>query len=60
MAWNMAGAPAATVRCGEADGLPISIQAVAKPWRDLLAVKICAEIEAEFGGFRKPSESQYI
>jgi amidase len=55
MAWNVAGAPAATVRCSEADGLPINVQVVAKPWRDMTALAICQMIEAEFGGWRAPS-----
>jgi amidase len=54
MAWNVAGAPAATVRCSEADGLPINVQVVAKPWRELTALAICQMIEAEFGGWRAP------
>lgn len=54
MAWNVAGAPAATVRCSEADGLPINVQAVSKPWRDLTALAVCQMIEAEFGGWRAP------
>lgn len=55
MAWNVAGAPAATVRCSGAGGLPINVQVVAKPWRDLTALAICQEIEAEFGGWRAPA-----
>jgi amidase len=52
MAWNVGGAPAATVRCSESDGLPINVQVVAKPWRDLTALAVCRMIEAEFGGWR--------
>lgn len=52
MAWNVAGAPAATVRCGELDGLPINIQVVTRPWHDLLAIEICRMIENESGGWR--------
>lgn len=52
MAWNMAGAPAATVRWGEADGLPINVQVVTKPWRDLLALNLCRMIEEESGGWQ--------
>ncbi|MBV8821001.1 MAG: amidase [Acidobacteriaceae bacterium] len=52
MAWNLVGAPAATVRCGEANGLPINVQVVTKPWRDLLALEICGFIEAAFGGWK--------
>ena len=55
MAWNVAGAPAATVRCSEAGGLPINVQVVAKPWRDLTALVLCQMIETEFGGWREPS-----
>jgi amidase len=54
MAWNVAGFPAATVRCAEHNGLPINVQAVTKPWRDLLAIEICGLIEAEFGGWQEP------
>ena len=52
MAWNVAGAPAATVRCGTQGKLPINIQVVTKPWQDLLALKICRAIECEFGGWQ--------
>jgi Asp-tRNA(Asn)/Glu-tRNA(Gln) amidotransferase A subunit family amidase len=54
MAWNVAGAPAATVRCATHEGLPINIQIVTKPWRDLLALQLCRTIEDQFGGWRKP------
>lgn len=54
MAWNLAGAPAATVRCAEAGGLPVNVQVAAAPWRDLLAIDICHDIEQQFGGW-KPS-----
>lgn len=54
MAWNLAGYPAATVRCAEAGGLPINVQVVAKPWRELAALSVCNLIEEQFGGW-KPS-----
>jgi amidase len=54
MAWNVAGAPAATVRCATHEGLPINVQVVTKPWRDLLALQLCHKIEDQFGGWRKP------
>ncbi|MGI8962231.1 MAG: amidase [Bryobacteraceae bacterium] len=54
MAWNVAGAPAATVRCAECDGLPINVQIVTKPWHDLLALEICQLIEKQFGGWQSP------
>lgn len=52
MAWNVAGAPAATVRCGEHNGLPVNVQVVAKQWRDKTALAICAAIESQFGGWK--------
>jgi amidase len=54
MAWNVAGTPAATVRCAESEGLPINIQIVTKPWHDLLALELCHLIEQQFGGWRPP------
>jgi amidase len=54
MAWNVAGAPAATVRCADYKGLPINAQIVTKPWRDLLALQLCRTIEDQFGGWKKP------
>ena len=56
MAWNVAGFPAATVRCGEAEGLPINVQVVAKPWHDLRALTVCREIEDRLGGWKAPKE----
>lgn len=54
MAWNLAGAPAATVRCSESDGLPINVQVVAKPWRDMTALAVASLIEVELGGWKPP------
>jgi amidase len=54
MAWNVAGAPAATVRCAEHAGLPVNVQVVTKPWRDLLALELCHKIEVQFGGWKQP------
>jgi amidase len=54
MAWNVAGVPAATVRCAEFKGLPINVQIVTKPWRDVLALDICRLIERRFGGWKAP------
>ncbi len=55
MAWSVAEVPAATVRCAEEDGLPINVQVVAAPWKDLTALAVCRAIEEEFGGWRAPS-----
>jgi amidase len=54
MAWNVAGFPAATVRCSEKDGLPINVQVVAKPWREMAALQVCKRLEEEFGGWKSP------
>jgi len=55
MAYNLAGLPAAVVRCGEsADGLPIAVQLVARPWREDVALAIAARLEREFGGWKPP------
>ncbi len=59
MAWNLAGAPAAVVRCGEFEGLPISVQVAAKPWRDMLTLEICQLLESELGGWQPASLSRH-
>ncbi|MGH9697213.1 MAG: amidase, partial [Bryobacteraceae bacterium] len=52
MAWSVAGAPAATVRCASHEGLPVNVQVVTKPWDDMLALEICRSIEERFGGWQ--------
>ena len=52
MAWNVAGAPAAVVRCGEFGTLPINVQVIAKPWCDMLTLEICRLLEGELGGWQ--------
>ncbi|HEY6989025.1 MAG TPA: amidase [Bryobacteraceae bacterium] len=52
MAWSVAGAPAATVRCASHEGLPVNVQIVAKPWNDMLALEIARAIEERFGGWQ--------
>jgi amidase len=54
MAWNMAGTPAATVRCGAIDNLPLNVQVVTRRWRDLLSLEICHLLETQFGGWQPP------
>lgn len=58
MAWNLAAAPAATVRCAEEGGLPLNVQVVAAPWRDLTALAVCQALEREFGGWTAPKLHQ--
>ncbi len=54
MAWSVAGLPAATVRVGEADGLPINVQVVTNTWQDMTALEVCRLLEVEFGGWQMP------
>ena len=54
MAWNVGQVPAATVRCAEHAGLPINVQVVAKPWNDMLTLRLCEAIEQKFGGWQAP------
>jgi amidase len=54
MTWSVAWFPAATVRCGQTDGLPINVQVVARPWRELTALAVCRELEQALGGWTRP------
>ena len=52
---NLTGWPAATVRAGtSAEGLPIGVQLVARPWRDDVALAAARCLERDLGGFRAP------
>jgi amidase len=56
MAYNVAGLPAAVVRCGtSATGLPIAVQVVAAPWREDIALAVALHLEKQFGGWSAPS-----
>ncbi len=53
MAYNVAGWPAAVVRCGEStEGLPIAVQVAAAPWREDVALAVAAYLEQAFGGWQ--------
>ncbi len=53
---SLTGWPAATVRCGtSAEGLPIGVQLVARPWRDDVALAAAATLERDLGGWRPPA-----
>jgi amidase len=53
--YNLLGWPVAVVRCGQsAEGLPIGVQVVARPWREHVAVAAAFRLEAELGGWTKP------
>jgi len=50
-----AGTPSAVVRVGAtATGLPIGVQCVARPWREDVALRAAAHLEAELGGWQPP------
>jgi amidase len=56
MAYNLTGWPGAVVRCGEsAEGLPIGVQIVARPWREDVALAVAGWLEEAFGGWQAPS-----
>jgi amidase len=56
MAYNVAGWPAAVVRCGEsAAGLPIAVQVAAAPWREDVVLAVAAALEQAFGGWKAPA-----
>ena len=57
MAFNVAGWPAAVVRCGESEtGLPIAVQIAAAPWREDIVLAVAAALERAFGGWKPPKE----
>jgi amidase len=57
MAFNVAGWPAAVVRCGESGaGLPIAVQIAAAPWREDIALRVALWLEEAFGGWKPAPE----
>lgn len=53
MVYNLAGLPAAVVRCGtSATGLPIGVQIAAQPWREDVALAVASHLEEAFGGWQ--------
>jgi Asp-tRNA(Asn)/Glu-tRNA(Gln) amidotransferase A subunit family amidase len=53
--FNLLGNPAAVVPVGRsAEGLPIGIQIVGRPWEDELVLAVAALLEKECGGYRVP------
>lgn len=56
MTYNLTGWPSAVVRAGTSlEGLPIGVQVVARPWREDVALAVAQRIEADLGGWRRPS-----
>jgi amidase len=53
---NLTGWPAVVVRAGAtADGLPIGVQLVARPWQEHVALAAALEIERALGGWQPPA-----
>ena len=53
--FNLLGNPGAVVPVGQsAEGLPIGVQIVGRPWEEELLLAVATEVERECGGFRKP------
>ena len=53
MAFNVAGWPAVSVRCGESrTGMPIAVQLAAGPWREDIALRVALWLEEAMGGWR--------
>jgi Asp-tRNA(Asn)/Glu-tRNA(Gln) amidotransferase A subunit family amidase len=53
--FNLLGTPAAVVPVSQsAEGLPIGVQIVGRPWEEELVLAVAAEVERECGGYRKP------
>ena len=54
--YNVTGWPGTVVRGGtSAEGLPIGVQVVTRPWREDVSLALAARLEAELGGFQPPS-----
>jgi len=53
--FNLLGMPAAAVPVGQsAEGLPIGVQIVARPWEDESTLAVAAVLAAQFGEWRPP------
>jgi Asp-tRNA(Asn)/Glu-tRNA(Gln) amidotransferase A subunit family amidase len=53
--FNLLGSPGAVVPVGQsAEGLPIGVQIVGRPWEEELVLAVAAEVERGAGGFHKP------
>ena len=53
--YNLTGWPSAVVRGGtSAEGLPIGVQVVGRPWREDVVLAVAQHIEATGGGWQRP------
>jgi len=56
MAFDLTGWPGAVIRCGtSSEGLPLGVQAVARPWREDVALASAQHLETALGGYRRPT-----
>ena len=55
IAYNLTGWPGAVVRCGTStEELPVGVQAVARPWREDVALAVAQHLENTLGGYQPP------
>jgi Asp-tRNA(Asn)/Glu-tRNA(Gln) amidotransferase A subunit family amidase len=53
--FNLLGNPAVVVPAGRsADGLPIGVQVIGRPFEEELVLSVAAAIERELGGYVRP------
>jgi amidase len=52
--YSLTGYPVVVVRCGEADGMPVGVQVVARPWQDHVTLAAAITIEHTLGGWSAP------
>jgi Asp-tRNA(Asn)/Glu-tRNA(Gln) amidotransferase A subunit family amidase len=56
--FNLLGTPAAVVPVSQsAEGLPIGVQIVGRPWEEEAVLAVAAKVEEACGGYRRPSEA---
>jgi amidase len=56
MTYNLTGWPGAVVRAAaSAEGLPLGVQLVARPWREDVALALARAVEAALGGWQRPT-----
>lgn len=59
LAYNVAGWPAAVVRCGTSrTGLPIGVQIASAPWREAIVLAVAPFLETALGGWQPVPPAQ--